>query len=195
MSRQNSYCNPFFCQRLLWVVVVISTIAPVLAAMGGSSGKLERTSKWLISLGYRKYSVNTLGRMRNLDLSICRNCFEEGVKDEDLVHLRNLPMLRVLNLRNNHGVTDRGMVHISRLVRLRTLKLGNTAITDQGLRYLGKLHDLRFLCLEGTRISDRGLDYLTGLKNLEILHLGITISRSRAEELRAKLPHLKTLSY
>ena len=134
-----------------------------------------------------------------------------AVPDRELVHLRDMTGLRVLDLTGT-AVTDIGMLHlqactgletlwlwntaitdaslamIANLTNLRQLGLGNTAITDAGLAHLRSLRSLRVLQLWGTEVKGPGLAHLHGLVDLEMVSLPWKVRGGHRRRLRAALP-------
>ena len=68
--------------------------------------------------------------------------FGRGGRDRDLVLLKSLPKLRVLNL-EAAGITDVGMGIINGLTELTSLNVARTEITDVGLAHLTDLTKLK----------------------------------------------------
>jgi Leucine-rich repeat (LRR) protein len=93
--------------------------------------------------------------------------------DQEMVHLREFPNLRILDLCQSH-VTDLGLANLSGLKKLERLTLYESKITDTGLQNIVGLKSLEDLDLQHTSISDVGLVHLSGLSNLSWLELGDT---------------------
>jgi hypothetical protein len=79
------------------------------------------------------------------------------VTDDVLVHLRQFPSLRVVDLPNKRMVTDAGLEPLNALRHLRRLQMGHPAITDAGLDHLKDLAELEELNVRGTGISRAAL--------------------------------------
>lgn len=140
-----------------------------------------------------------------IDRAVLQDCVavhaeHAGLKDDDLVHLRQMPQLRRLYLARN-PISDKGLEHLVGLQRLERLSLWGTNITDDGLRHVGQLSALRvldihngdgpFFCgsqqtggwaLEGRYpriVPDRPtgacLTYLHGLNNLRTMHFSFPL--------------------
>jgi hypothetical protein len=92
------------------------------------------------------------------------------VTDADLVHVKPLADLRILNL-SGTAVTDAGLKELTSLSRLKFVYLFNTNITDAGMEALQALPRLEVLCLDQTQITDVGLKALEELPRLEKLHV------------------------
>lgn len=115
------------------------------------------------------------------------------VGDEDLVHLRDIASLRMIDL-SNTGVTDVGLLHLQANFNLETLWLWDTSITDDGLRIIGRFRNLRQLGIGNTLVTDAGLAHLAGLTSLRLLQLaGTEIVGSGLVHLHG-LPELETVS-
>ena len=107
--------------------------------------------------------------------------------DASLVVLKNLPMLRELDLRG-YAVSDEGLQHLAGLTYLETLKLDDVSLTDAGLEHLAGLRSLRELSLRDSRITENGLASLGRLGNLQRLDLGETAVTGAYFHLLAPLP-------
>ncbi len=92
------------------------------------------------------------------------------VTDADLVHVKPLADLRILNL-SGTAITDAGLKELTSLSRLKFVYLFNTNITDAGMESLQALPRLEVLCLDQTQITDVGLRALEELPRLEKLHV------------------------
>ena len=84
------------------------------------------------------------------------------ITDAALTHVRELPNLKELGLRNCQ-ITDAGLANLEPLHKLNYLILDGTKITDAGLARVRNLNGLRYLSLINTRVSDAGLENLKGL--------------------------------
>jgi hypothetical protein len=127
--------------------------------------------------GHRAYSLRVTGA-RSLaplaafapDRLVALHGSGASIGDADLVHLRDMTSLRVLDL-SDTPVTDVGLLHLQGCVELETVWLWNTAITDSGLALLGRLPNVRQLGLGNTRVTDAGLAALRDLRRLRLLQL------------------------
>lgn len=137
-------------------------------------------------------------------------CGGRQLTDADMVYLRKMPQLRILDL-SDTSITGKGLEHIrdashlealwpprsisdadlepiSGQRQLKGLDLSyRRQITDRGLMYLSGLDGLRILGIQGTKVTDAGLRHLGRLKSLETLYLYETSVTD------AGLAHLKTL--
>jgi Leucine Rich repeat len=77
------------------------------------------------------------------------------VTDDDLVHLKELPNLKGLVLRNAK-ISDAGLANLEELTKLRALDLNRATVTDAGLVHLQGLTSLTWLDLRGTEVTDAG---------------------------------------
>ncbi len=118
------------------------------------------------------------------------------VTDTWLVHLDELPRLRVLILTNTN-ISDAGLAHVRGLKSLRQLSLYGSKVTDDGLANLSGLTDMQVLSVrgtnahlnrQGTHVTDAGLEHLKGLTALQFLDLTDT------EITDAGLRHLEGLT-
>lgn len=99
-------------------------------------------------------------------------------RDAELVHLKTLPKLEELNLRQVH-ITDAGLEKLRELNNLRVLNLhagfGGQVIfpdiTDNGLKHLETLTNLEYLDLADSPITDDGLKHLSRLTHLRKLDI------------------------
>ena len=76
-----------------------------------------------------------------------------GLTDAELVGLKKLTLLEMLDISDNAQVTDRGMATVKALERLQALYLAKTGITDKGLMELKVLDGLRSLSVGGTKVT------------------------------------------
>ena len=113
--------------------------------------------------------------------------------DADMVHLRKMPNLGILDLTAT-SITGKGLEYIrdartlrvlwlprsttdvdleplSSLKHVADLNLSYSKVTDDGLRHLSGLTGLWRLQLTRTKVTDAGLKYLAGLQNLQELWL------------------------
>jgi hypothetical protein len=82
-----------------------------------------------------------------------------GVSDADLVHLKGLPQLHVLDLSGTQ-VTDDGLLYVNGLITLQHLDLSNTRITDAGIVNLKGLAELQCLFVQDTQVTHAGVEEL-----------------------------------
>lgn len=141
-----------------------------------------------------------------------------GVTDADMVHLKSLTHLAVLNLAynpvgdaglanladlrelkrldlSNTKVTSAGLRHLLGLTKLERLSLGRCAITDNGLSQLARLRSLKDLVLYGTQVTDDGLRYLAELHQLKSLELHSTSVTDTGLAHLKGLPFLEELEF
>jgi hypothetical protein len=138
-----------------------------------------------------------------------------SITDADLVLLKALPELEVLDLRltsiGDAGVarldgtkalrflnlfrtrlTDAGLDHLAGNAGLETLLMGGTQVTDEGLARLKAFSRLRKLSVFDTQVGDAGIGHLRGLSRLEILLLGKSmVTAAGRERLSAALPGVR----
>jgi hypothetical protein len=95
--------------------------------------------------------------------------FDTRVSDADLVHLKDLDHIEILNL-NNSPISDAGLAYIAGLSHLYALGLDDTGVTDAGLAHLKRLPKLRFLDMQRTVVTDAGEEDMRRAKpDLEIV--------------------------
>jgi endonuclease YncB( thermonuclease family) len=133
----------------------------------------------------------------------------QKVTDEDLIHLKNLPHLRSLDV-GSQKISDRGLEHligltelegldvrwnkltapavvrvVKGMTRLQRLGLSGVPICDKDLLELNVLSDLRDLNLRATLVTDNGLAHLRAFRALRHLSLMSTkISDAGLERLK-----------
>ncbi|HEX7168225.1 MAG TPA: DnaJ domain-containing protein, partial [Acidimicrobiales bacterium] len=93
-----------------------------------------------------------------------------AIGDYDLVHLRGMTSLRILDLTGT-AITDAGLLHLLGCTGLETLWLWNTQITDGALDLVARLPALRQLGLGNTAVTDAGLVPIGRLRTLRLLQL------------------------
>jgi hypothetical protein len=81
-----------------------------------------------------------------------------NITDAGLAHLK-LTALESLDANENPGITDAGLIHFKDLPNLKRLNLGETAITDVGLDTLAMLK-LTEVWLGNTKVTDAGVSKL-----------------------------------
>ncbi len=81
------------------------------------------------------------------------------VTDADLIHLKDLPQIRMLSLSKTQ-ITDAGLANLEGLSQLQWLHLQNTQITDAGLKRLRISTRLQYVDLRGTKVTEDGLQTL-----------------------------------
>lgn len=94
-----------------------------------------------------------------------------GITNGGLQHIGLLTGLRSLYLsENGSGITDEGLAHLRELRVLKTIDLGGcTALTDAGLEQLKSLAGLKRLYVDGTQVTDAGVrDFVASVPDCEI---------------------------
>lgn len=113
------------------------------------------------------------------------------VSDDDLVHLKNFPHLRIVWL-DETSVSDEGLAYLTGCQNIKLLTLYQTQITDDGLRHVAEMASLEELWLGQTQITDAGLEQLKELKSLRFLSLhGTNVTDAGVQELQDALPELR----
>jgi hypothetical protein len=119
-----------------------------------------------------------------------------GIRDDELRHLKGFPELKKVSLDGAAAfsdpskpcITDAGLTHLSALTQLESLSIGYTPITDRGLMSLRQLSNLRYLSLHTTKVTDSGLEHLVELKGLRTLALsGTRVTRGGIAKLQVAL--------
>ena len=131
--------------------------------------------KHLRKLSLHRHSGNVdvaalaaLPELEELDLSASST--DEQIQ-RDLVHLKDLPKLRKLNL-SGRQLTDSSLEFLAGLKGLEVLSLDyDSGVTDAGLAKLKGLENLRELHLELVNVTDAGFAALGGFKKLEVLRI------------------------
>jgi len=115
-----------------------------------------------------------------------------SVRDSQLAHLRDLPMLEELNL-DSCLVGDWGVAHLVDAVpNLARLDLADTEISDAAMADIARLKRIRHLSLFYCNISNRGLRHIATMSSLEVLNLDSRDIGDRGIKYLRKLP-LKSL--
>jgi Leucine-rich repeat (LRR) protein len=95
--------------------------------------------------------------------------------DRDLGQLRDLKMLRKLNLDGCAGLTDAGLPYLANLTALQELDLGHTRVKGDGLVHLKGLKELTRLFLPpDTPLTTPQIQFLAALPALEIVTFTVT---------------------
>jgi uncharacterized protein (TIGR03067 family) len=94
----------------------------------------------------------------------------KDITDDVLKHVRNLPRLERLTLREVK-TSNAGLEHLSGLPQLRGLVIDRAPIDDDGLKHLKGLTGLKWLVLDGTRVGGNGLAHLKDSGQLRELYL------------------------
>lgn len=192
------------------------------AAKTDSFKKLARFTG-LRALNVAKTSI-TAGDMQYLQPLKSLLCLVIGynlhLKSKDLLTLKILPNLRILDVSDMFDVSDI-LNEVAALPNLRQLVLGhcrlhdkdlktiaksksikilslvsNTEITDEGLKYLKDMDQLQWLALSGTSITAKSLDTLLAIRDLNRVEMMATnctkdeMQKIERELKRAK-PNLK----
>jgi hypothetical protein len=126
-------------------------------------------------------------------LDVAFHLADGKITDEQLVPLKDLPRLAILNLRGRE-ITNEGLVHLKDLKGLLKLHLEKTKITDDGLQHLKGLENLEYLNLYGTEVTDAGLKHLHGLKKLRKLYVWQTkVTDAGVAEIKAAIPEIQVI--
>lgn len=105
--------------------------------------------------------------LRLLDLS------GTNIKNEDLMFLKKLKLLRVLKIPEITHIDKKGLIVLTKVhPNLETLDLGGTSIGDNDLTLLTKMKKLEELDLQGVDITDKGVAHIARIPNLKTLDLG-----------------------
>lgn len=94
-----------------------------------------------------------------------------GLDDDSLKNLIGLESLKRFTLFDNRRVTDAGIAHLKQLPNLEYLDLRNTRMTDGGLKHFAAMNRLETLVLEGSQFTDNGVEHLDGCQHLRALQL------------------------
>ncbi len=98
--------------------------------------------------------IGRIGSLEGLDLQCTR------ITDGGLRHLREMPSLTALRLKENRQLTNACVEHLLEIRTLANLQIHWTSIDHDGLRGLASLPNLEFLCLrvEDDNFSAKDLD-------------------------------------
>ena len=97
----------------------------------------------------------------------------QGLTDQGLLQLLNLPALECARLDDCHSIVGRGLLAFSVSHRMRTLSLTNCRrLTDEGIINISHLVSIEALSLDGCRcLTDRSLEAIASLSELRRLDL------------------------
>jgi Leucine-rich repeat (LRR) protein len=127
---------------------------------------------WLKSIGYDL----TIEQMQTLKKLVLQKYSLETVQlitDENMVHVRQLPNLEILQVHRLIG--DAGVAHFAGLKKLRVLNMPDSKLTDNGLAVIGGMTQLENLVISShPSITDAGVAQLGNLTNLRVLNLSRT---------------------
>lgn len=94
--------------------------------------------------------AKSLSRLSGLSNLRTLHLIDAKLDDAGLAHLKTLPSLTELILRDNKGVTDKGLQHIASLTRLKTLDVSDIpGLSATGLAALATLPALEHLAIGG----------------------------------------------
>ena len=79
-----------------------------------------------------------------------------GLTDAELVAVKTLKHLEMLDVSDNAAVTDKAMATVKELERLEILYVSNTAVSDRGLFELKPLDGLRTVYATNTKVTADG---------------------------------------
>jgi uncharacterized protein (TIGR03067 family) len=129
--------------------------------------------------------LKPLAELRVLDLRLTR------ISDAGVAHLQGLKELRFVNLFRT-PIGDAALKSLAGNTQLETLLVGGTKITDAGLAHLAAFPRLKKLSVFDTPISDDGLKHLMGLNNLEVLLVGKSkVTEAGTQAIRKALPKVR----
>jgi internalin A len=92
-----------------------------------------------------------------------------GLNDDRLKDMLGLDSLKRLALNDNNRVTDVGIAHLKGLPSLEHLDLRDTRMTNDGLKHLAALNRLEVLVRMGSQFTDEGVGHLEGCTHLRSL--------------------------
>jgi hypothetical protein len=127
-----------------------------------------------------------LPELQKLDLSHTR------ISDEGMLHLKNAPKIRDLNLFYSEWITDQGMTAIRDWKHLKRLNLRGTRVSDGTMAIVSRMTGLEALDIAHTPVTDNGLDQLITLVQLKELAIG---GGRRSGDALAMLRMLPTLTH
>lgn len=118
-----------------------------------------------------KYSDKVLQHASKLEQLIRFHIYDVPVTDDSLVHLKELPNLKHLQILHGHELTGEGLNRLAELAQLKSLRLTGP-FSDNDLRHLSSLVNVEELGLLHAAFEGNGLQHLKDLKRLQKLHLG-----------------------
>jgi len=141
-------------------------------------------SKFAVDVGY----INKLPNLQQLSL--------DGVYDDDLACLSNLPHLTCLKVICGQFVTNVGLAHIATVTTLSRLELTAAyMITSDGLAPIATLNLLDFRLTCGYKLTDAAIVHVSTLANLTTLDLSYCHRVTDTGFMHlAKLQHLQSLT-
>ncbi len=116
----------------------------------------------------------------------------EKVSNEGFAEVKRFPKLRWLRLPD--GITDEGLIHLDDLPELRELWAHNSSITDDGCGHLARLDKLEKLSLYSPNVTDRGIGELADLPRLKTLFLEVDRLTPAGVAALGEAPELSVLS-
>ena len=164
--------------QLSWVVWSIADKEETSAALRpGASGEGGWTESDLTPAGRyirdRIRSLNVTGELPTTTRALRLDNTEVDDAELKRICYQN-PELVELTLGGTQ-VTDEGLIHLLQLPRLRVLRLSRTATTDAGMNILAKCETLESIDVSQTQIGDQGVWELRALPRLRILNLFQTL--------------------
>lgn len=116
------------------------------------------------------------------------------IKDDDLLHLRDMTGLVHLDLSWCSQITQASFEHVALLTTLEKLDLGGIEVTDAGLAALSPLSELKFLNLRTCDSPpNTSFSVLTAFENLETLVL--STNKVLNDQVLAVVGELRTLTH
>lgn len=146
----------------------------------------------------------------------CLSLTAQRATEKGLVHLKQLPKLKRLNLNlyseGEHSdrklarksdleghrrptLSDKALSHLGDLKQLEHLNLADYTFPNNGLRHLARLENLKFLSLAFTDVDDDALMHLSQLKKLEILDLRETPTTRKGLAPFSRLKKLRIVGF
>jgi uncharacterized protein (TIGR03067 family) len=129
--------------------------------------------------------LKPLAELHVLDLRLTK------ISDAGVAHLQGLKQLRFVNLFRT-PVSDAALKSLTGNTQLETLLVGGTKITNAGLAHLAAFPRLKKLSVFDTQIGDDGLQHLMGLSNLEVLLVGKSrVTDAGTQAIQKALPKVR----
>jgi hypothetical protein len=147
-----------------------------------------------VNLGGKDASDAALVHLKAMPLVRVIDLRKSNISDAGLANLQGLTQLQKLSLYDNNGISDAGLANLKNAKGLQELDLGITPIGDAGLEHLADLTKLQFLNLDKTKVTSAGLVHLKGLTQLNDLRLDDTAVDDAGLEHLKGLPKLKKLT-
>ncbi len=139
------------------------------------------TNVWFNCSSINDAGIAQLADNRKIDQLVL---WSTGITDAGLVHLKDLSLLRDLQLGQSRGITGSGLQHFSGLSKLKKLDLQHTSFADSGMQFIAGIPALEVLGIAHTKVTDAELHQLNTMTTLNSLILwGTKVTDAGVEKL------------